>query len=134
MTTSADGSQVPIQATSGVTQDTSEEVPTIQPDFSRFDGSTGAGLPEGVVSSDPGEALRNPLVGEMNKLRSFLMMAFPREMHRSNLTKAETPVDVAIRLLKGLGAAGRGPTCTDEYCNLPLNHDGDHGFVNYQPR
>ena len=130
MTTSADGSQVPVQATSGVTQDTTEEVPTIQPDFSRVPG-VGAST---VVSSDPGEALRNPLVGEMNKLRSFLMQAFPREMHRSNLTKTETPVDVAIRILRGMSAVAAGPKCTEEYCNLPLNHDGPHGFVNYQPR
>jgi hypothetical protein len=125
----ADGSQVPVQATSGLIQDTSEEVPTEQADFSRFNGSTMS-----AVSSDPGEALRNPLVGEMNKLRTFLMMAYPREMHRSNLTKAETPVDVAIRLLKGLSSTAPGPRCTDEYCNLPLNHDGPHGFVNFQSR
>jgi hypothetical protein len=135
MTTSADGSEVPLQATSGVTQDTSEEVPTVQPDFSRVPGigaSTIGANP--ILSSDPGEALRNPLVGEMNKLRSFLMQAFPREMHRTNITNAETPVDVAIRLLKGLGVVTAGERCSEEYCNLPANHDGSHGFVNYQPR
>jgi hypothetical protein len=130
MTTSADGSQMPVQATSGLVQDTSEEVPTVQPDFSRVPG-IGAST---VVSSDPGEALRNPAVGELNRLRSFLMQAYPREMHHANLTRAESPVDVAIRLLKGLSAISTGPKCSDEYCNLPANHDGQHGFVNFQPR
>jgi hypothetical protein len=124
MTTSADGSQVPFQATSGVHQDTSEEVPTIAPDFTRVTGS----------AADPGEAIRNPLQAELNKLRTFLMTAYPREMHRAVLTRAESPVDVAIRLLKGLSAIQGGAKCSSEYCNLPVNHDGAHGFVNFQPR
>jgi hypothetical protein len=124
MTTSADGSQVPTQATSGVTQDTSEEVPTIQPDFSRVVG----------IAADPGAALRVPLLGEMNKLRNFLMQAYPREMNKTTASGPESPVDVAIRLLKGLGVVTGGAKCAEEYCNLPVNHDGPHGFVNYQPR
>lgn len=124
MTTSADGSQVPVQATSGVHQDTSEEVPTIQPDFSKVYG----------IAADPGQALRVPLLAEMNKLRTFLMTAYPREMNRTNVNGSESPVDVAIRLLKGLGVVTAGAKCSEEYCNLPQNHDGPHGFVNYQPR
>lgn len=135
MTTSADGSEVPVQATSGMVQDTSEEVPAVPQDFSRVPGvgaSTVGANP--LLSSDPGEALRNPLVAEMNKLRSFLATAFPREMHRSNVTKAESPIDVAIRLLRGLGATGTGARCSAEYCNLAAGHDGPHGYVQYSPR
>lgn len=124
MTTSADGSQVPAQSTSGFVQDTAEEVPVAAPAFMRG----------GAPISDPGEALRNPHAAEINKLNSFLMQAYPREMHRSNIVGSETPVDVAIRLLKGLGATVGGARCSDEYCNLPANHDGNHGFINYQAR
>lgn len=124
MTTSADGSQVPVQATSGLVQDTSEEVPVVQPDFTRVTGK----------AADPGEAIRNPLQAEMNRLRTFLMTSYPREMHHATLTRSESPVDVAIRLLKGLNVVTTGAKCAEEYCNLPQNHDGNHGFVNYQPR
>lgn len=123
--TAADGSQVPSQSTSGYTQDTSEEVPAGAPDFM----STGAPI------SDPGEALRNPHAGELNKLQNFLMTAYPREMRRTNVPVQETPVDVAIRLLQGMGVTtGSAARCTAEYCNYPANHDGEHGFVNYTPR
>jgi hypothetical protein len=119
MTTSADGSQVPTQVTSGFVQDTSEDVPV---------------QPHGAPISDPGEAIRNPFAGEVNKLNNFLMTAFPNEMNRSNLTVPETPVDVAIRLLKGLSVVGGGTRCPVEYCNLPINHDGEHGFISFTPR
>lgn len=122
--TAADGSQVPSQATSGYTQETSEEVPTAHPEFMR----------SGAPISDPGEALRNPYAAEVNRLQTFLMTAYPQEMARTNVVKAESPVDVAIRLLRGLGASAPVARCSDQYCNLPANHDGSHGFVNYDPR
>ena len=124
MTTSADGSQVPVQATSGQTTDTTGETPADHPEFMR----------SGAPSSDPGEALRNPYVAELNKLQTFLMTAFPREMARTNVVRQETPVDVAIRLLQGFGASAAVARCPDEYCNLPANHDGQHGVVNFAPR
>jgi hypothetical protein len=55
-------------------------------------------------------------------------------MQRTNVASPESTVDVAVRLLQGLGSTGAGVRCTTEYCNLPLNHDGDHGFINYQTR
>lgn len=119
MTTSANGSQVPTQVTSGYVQETSEEVP----------------VPiHGAPIADPGEALRNPFAGEINRLHGFLMVSFPNEMNRSNLVAPESPVDVAIRLLKGLSTVGGGTRCPVEYCNLPINHDGDHGFISYTSR
>lgn len=120
----ADGSQVPAQATSGYVQDTSEEVPTAHPEFMR----------SGAPISDPGEALRNPYAAEMNRLQTFLMTSFPREMVRTNVVAAESPVDVAIRLLQGMGSTAIVARCESEYCNLPQNHDGDHGFVQYSSR
>lgn len=119
MTTAADGSQVPSQVTSGYVQDTSDEIPV------RLSGAP---------ISDPGEALRNPYAGELNKLQTFLMTAFPQEMNRSNTVKLESPVDVAIRLLTGMGVVTGSNRCPAEYCNLPANHDGDHGFISYTPR
>lgn len=115
------GHQVPTQATSGATYDTSVEAPAQAPQL-------------GAPISDPGEALLNPYAAEMNRLNTFLMINFPREMRRPTLSQNETPVDVAIRLLQGLGSTGAGARCTTEYCNLPVNHDGDHGFINYVTR
>lgn len=123
MTTST-GSQMPSQATSGYIHDTSVEGPSVTPEF----------MDHGAPLKDPGEALRNPYAAEINRLHSFLMINFPREMQRTNVPNGEGPVDVAIRLLQGLGATGAGPRCSQEYCNLPLNHDGEHGFINYQTR
>lgn len=123
MTTSS-GHQVPIQATSGATADTSTESPAVVPGF----------ITHGAPIADPGEALRNPYAAEVNKLNSFLMTSFPGEMRRTNRQEFESPVDVAIRLLQGLGSTGAGPRCKQEYCNLPLNHDGDHGYVQYERR
>lgn len=119
MNTAADGSQVPSQVTSGLVQDTSDEVPV---------------QIYGAPISDPGEALRNPFAAELNKLQTFLMQSYPQEMARSNVVKPESPVDVAIRLLQGLGAVTGPGRCPAEYCNLPASHDGDHGFVSYTPR
>lgn len=124
MTTTADGSQVPSQATSGFTLDTAEEVPMAHPEFMRT----------GVPVSDPGEALRNPYAAQVNRLHNFLMTAYPREMSRSNVVTPETAVDVAIRLLQGLGVTTGNARCPAQYCNLQANHDGEHGFVNYSPR
>lgn len=118
MTTSADGSQVPSQVTSGYVQDTSDEVPVVH----------------GAPIADPGEAIRNPYAGELNRLQTFLMTSFPQEMNRSNVVTPESPVDVAIRLLKGLGVVTGSNRCQTEYCNLPVNHDGEHGYISYTPR
>jgi hypothetical protein len=118
------GHQVPIQAVSGVTADTSTESSALVPGV----------MTHGAPITDPGEALRNPHAAEVNRLHSFLMTAFPGEMSRTNTVDKESTVDVAIRLLQGLGSTGAGTRCRTEYCNLPLNHDGDHGFVNYQTR
>lgn len=122
--TTPTGSQVPSQATSGYIHDTSVEGPSVVPGF----------MTHGAPVADPATALKNPYAAEINRLHSFLMTNFPREMGRTNVPQGETPVDVAIRLLQGLGSTGAGPRCTQEYCNLPLNHDGDHGFINYQSR
>ena len=117
--------QVPTQTTSGQTTDTSHvEVPAVP-----VLGHHGAPI------ADPGEALRNPYAAELNRLHSFLMTRFPRQMNRSNTQLPESPVDAAIRLLSGLGTAGTGIVrCPEQYCNLPKDHDGDHGFVTYTPR
>lgn len=122
--TTPSGHQMPVQATSGLTHDTTMEGPSFPPDFIR----------QGAPIADPGEALRNPHAAEINRLNSFLMTSFPTEMNRTNRQAPESPVDVAIRLLQGLGATSAGPRCGQQYCNLPLNHDGDHGFVQYQSR
>jgi len=119
MTSAADGSQVPSQVTSGFVQDTSDETPS---------------QIHGAPISDPGEALRNPYAAELNRLQTFLMTSFPQEMTRSNIVRPESPVDVAIRLLQGLGVVTGTNRCPAEYCNLPANHDGDHGFISYTPR
>lgn len=122
MTPSADGSQVPAQVTSAYTQDTADEAPVTHPDV------------VGTPLSDPGEALKDPAKAELNKLHTFLMTAYPQEMTRSNVVKPESSVDVAIRLLQGLGVTTGTPRCPAEYCNLPANHDGAHGFITYTPR
>jgi hypothetical protein len=118
------GHQVPVQATSGATHDTSTESPAFVPGF----------MTHGAPIADPGVALRNPHAAEVNRLNTFLMTRFPAEMSRTRAASRETPVDVAIRLLQGLGSTGAGPRCGEEYCNLPALHDGDHGFVTYQAR
>lgn len=120
MNTAADGSQVPSQVTSGYVQDTSDEVPVAKV----------AGAP----MNDPGTALRDPSAAELNKLHTYLMTAYPQEMARSNVVKPESAADVAIRLLSGLGVVTGTSRCPAEYCNLPANHDGDHGFISYTPR
>jgi hypothetical protein len=122
--TTPTGHQVPSQATSGYVADTSVEGPATVPAFMR----TGAPI------TDPGQALRDPYAAEINKLHAFLMQAFPSEMTRSNTVAPESPVEVVIRLLQGFGATGAMVRCSAEYCNLPMNHTGDHGFVQYAPR
>jgi hypothetical protein len=122
--TTPSGHQVPLQATSGATYDTSVEAPSQAADF----------MTHGAPITDPGTALRNPYAAEVNRLNSFLMSAFPGEMNRTNVVGGESPVDVAIRLLQGLGSTGAGARCGTQYCNLPRNHDGQHGYVQYQSR
>lgn len=118
--------QVPTQATSGQTADTTEETPRLNmPDY----------MQHGAPIADPGEALRNPHAAELNRLNSFLMTRFPAETKLQNRQKPETPVDTAIRLLSGLGTQGTGiKRCGEEYCNLPESHDGDHGYVQFDQR
>jgi hypothetical protein len=122
--TTPSGHQVPVQATSGATYDTSVEAPAQTTQF----------MTHGAPIADPGAALRNPHAAEVNRLHSFLMTNFPGEMQRTNIAVPQTPVDVAIRLLQGLGSTGAGARCNEEYCNLPVNHDGDHGYINYETR
>lgn len=117
--------QVPAQATSGQTTDTTAEAPEVQlPGF----------MSHGAPIVDPGEALRNPYAADVNRLNNFLMEKFPQQMSMTNRSKKETPVDAAIRLLSGLATGGAFVRCATEYCNLPAQHDGDHGFVHFQPR
>jgi hypothetical protein len=120
----ADGSQVPSQVTSGYVQDTSDEAPATHPQY----------MATGAPIVDPGVALRDTYAAEINRLNTFLMTAYPREISRSNVVAPESPVDIAIRLLQGLSTVNPGRKCPAEYCNLQSNHDGDHGFVNYSPR
>lgn len=112
---------VPVQATSGAVHATETESPSP------------ALLVHGAPIADPGEALRNPHAAEINRLNTFLMQSFPREMARTNVQKPESPVDVAIRLLRGLTATGVYARCSTQYCNLPVDHDGEHGFVQFSP-
>lgn len=117
--------ELPSQMTTGHTTDTSEDGAVVAaPEFMRHNAPI----------ADPGEALRNPHAAEVNKLNTFLMQKFPREVARTNRQAPESPVDAAIRLLSGMAAGTAYSRCETEYCNLPKNHDGDHGFVNYQPR
>jgi hypothetical protein len=114
--------EIPIQLISGQTADTTEEVPRLY-------------MQHGAPISDPGEAMRNPHAAEVNRLNSFLMSKFPRQMDRTNRPQQESPVDTAIRLLSGMATSGTGlARCAEQYCNLPQNHDGDHGYVNFDRR
>lgn len=119
--TTPSGHQVPVQAVSGATYDTSVEAPSVA-------------LTHGAPIADPGTALRDPYAAEVNRLHSFLMTNFPKEMGRTNTPTPEGAVSVAIRLLQGMGSTVAGVRCREEYCNLPQNHDGNHGYVSYQAR
>lgn len=118
--------EVPAQSTSGQNADTTEDVPKLNmPEYMRH----------GAPIVDPGEALRNPHAAEVNRLNSFLLKQFPRQMDLTNRPQQETPVDAAIRLLSGLGTSGTHLVrCAEQYCNLPQGHDGDHGYVNFEQR
>lgn len=114
--------QVPTQATSGQSADTTEENPSLA-------------MPHGAPIADPAEAMHNPYAADVNRLNNFLMTRFPRQMSKTSRPVQESPVDAAIRLLSGLATSGTGvQRCPEEYCNLPANHDADHGYVNYQQR
>jgi hypothetical protein len=113
------GTAVPTQATSGAVQETTSDI--------------GGYMVKGAPIADPAEALRNPYAAEINRLNTFLMTTFPRATGGHNRQMAETPVDVAIRLLSGLSATGVYARCPSEYCNKPEHHDGEHGVVNYTP-
>lgn len=80
---------------------------------------------EGTPTADPG--------GEVDRLTQFLFDRFPGEMDRTNRQVAETPVDVAIRLLSALSGQGTSiERCDREYCNKPRGHQDLHGWVHYQ--
>lgn len=105
---------VPTMATSGGTHDTTEDNAQLV-------------LPK-PPTDDPGEALSNPHVADLNRLHNFLIVNYPNEFNRTNRQKPETAVEIAMRLLSGVGTS-RVPTCQSPYCNLPNNHQGDHGWV-----
>lgn len=118
--------QVPTQATSGQVADTTEDTP-------QLDGANY--MRHGAPVTDPHEVMNNPFAADVNRLNSFLMTRFPRQMDLTNRQKGESPVDVAIRLLSGLGTSGTGlQRCPEQYCNLPMDHDGEHGYVNFDRR
>lgn len=114
--------EVPLQSTSGQTADTTEDSLHVE-------------MHHGAPIADPGEALRNPYAADVNRLNNFLMTRFPRQMSATSRPVQESPVDAAIRLLSGLATSGTGlARCPEQYCNLPVNHDGDHGYVTYDRR
>jgi hypothetical protein len=111
--------EVPLQSTSGQNADTTED-------------GLHADLPHGAPIADPGEALRNPYAADVNRLNNFLMTRFPRQMSGPTRPVQEGPVDAAIRLLSGMATSGTGiQRCPEQYCNYPVNHDGDHGYVTF---
>lgn len=110
---------VPVQAVSGGVHDSTQE------------SASAPLLVHGAPIADPGEALRNPYAAELNRLHTFLVTSFPREVGRTNVQKPESTVDIAMRLLRGLSTTGPYVRCSAEYCNLPVDHDGEHGFVHF---
>lgn len=107
--------EVPSVATTGQTHDTSEDNAALE-------------LPHGAPASDPGQVLNNPHLAELQRLHNFLMLNYPSEMGRTNRQTAESPVEVAMRLLSGTSHTTKTP-CSQPYCNLPADHGGDHGWV-----
>lgn len=107
---------VPGQATSGQTYDSTED--NKQLEFPR------AAHPV----NDPAEVLNDPRLGELNRLHNFLMLNYPAEFGRQNRQVPESAVEIAMRLLSGVTNT-RTPVCQAPYCNLPLNHQSDHGWV-----
>lgn len=112
--------EVPATATSGQTYDSTEDNVQLQ-------------MPSVASApiSDPGEVLGNPHVADLNRLHNFLITNYPQEFNRTNRQKPESAVEIAMRLLSGT-THSRVPTCQAQFCNLPLAHQGDHGWVQVQ--
>lgn len=71
---------------------------------------------------------------QLKRLREYLDSAYPYAS-----LPGEATVDTAIRLMQGLtaqpGAVAEKQAyvrCSQEYCNLPIDHQSEHGWVNYQ--
>ena len=107
---------VPGQATSGVTHDTTEDNAQLQ-----FP-------PAAHPVHSPAEVLNDPRLGDLNRLHNFLMINYPTEFGRSHANRPESAVEIAMRLLSGVQNT-RVAVCQAPYCNLPLNHQSDHGWV-----
>lgn len=66
------------------------------------------------------------------RLATFLRENFPHQVGRTDGVSTEHPVDVAMRLLQGLTSSQpAGERCHDQYCNKPVGHSDDHGWVEY---
>ena len=71
---------------------------------------------------------------QVRRLRDYLDSAFP-----GAALPGEHPADTAIRLLRGLSAQpgphqvaeALKPRCGEQYCNKPVGHLDEHGWVNY---
>lgn len=107
---------VPGQATSGQTYDSTEDNANLQ-----FPAAANP------VHS-PAEVLNDPRLGDLNRLHNFLMLNYPTEFGRSNYNRPESAVEIAMRLLSGVQNT-RVAVCQSSYCNLPMHHQGDHGWV-----
>lgn len=109
--------EVPSVATTGQTHDTTEDNAQLQ-------------LPNsGAPASDPGQALHNPALADLQRLHNFLMLNYPKEFARTNRQRPETAVEVAMRLLSGVHNS-KVATCSAPYCNLPEDHQSpEHGWV-----
>lgn len=107
--------EVPATATSGQTQDTTED--NIQPV-----------VPSAAVNDNPGASLYDTNVAQLRALHNFLITRYPEEFNRSNRQHPETAVDIAMRLLSGTSMS-QVKNCPAQYCNFPANHQGDHGWV-----
>lgn len=78
---------------------------------------TPAGTPEGT--GDPVQALA-----------LYLRTHYPQEWQEGD----EHPATLAQRLLQRLAAKGTSTSrCDAPYCNLPLMHHGEHGWVHVEP-
>jgi len=70
---------------------------------------------------------------QVQKLATWLETNFGDEVHRTNVQRPETPVDLAIRLMAGFAhSSGLVERCDTEYCNKPKGHTDPHGIVHRQ--
>lgn len=86
-----------------------------------------AGQPEGFGEVEGAEQ-------QVARLEAYLNENFPAEMSAPpGSPDADTPTDVAIRLLTRLSASahpGRVTRCDEQFCNKPFGHTDAHGWVN----